>query len=135
MYVLREWHVDGEVLRPPKVEGRFLVANGQVLTFLNNRSNAANQTTVVAVGSYVLDATHFSYSYSETSTFVQTPSAISASRKPPWEGVRTFALAAEDNTVRLSAENGKYEMLFTTEGLTYSEDGKVLRVWRRAEKP
>ena len=134
VYVLLEWHIDGEVFRPPQVEGRFLVTNGEALTVLHNRSKEANQTTAVLIGGYTLDATHFSYSYPETSVFVQTPSAITVSPKPLWEGIRTFALTADGNAVRLRADNGKYEMVFTTDGLTYSKDGKVVRVWRRAEK-
>jgi hypothetical protein len=45
--------------------------------------------------------------------------------------MRSFAAKLEDGVVRLRSENGQQEFLFTAEGITYSENGKPLRVWRR----
>jgi hypothetical protein len=131
MYALQEWHTSGGVFRPPQVEGRFVLLNGALVLVLHNRIQKANQTTVASYGSFVLAATQFSYRYEETSTFTQTPSGITVSPKAPWEGMRSFSASREGDVVRLRAGNGQQEFLFTAEGLTYSENGKVLRVWRR----
>lgn len=46
-----------------------------------------------------------------------------------------FTLISENNAVRLRSVNGLQEFLFTPDGLTYSENLSVERVWRRvAEK-
>jgi len=131
VYSLQEWHLGGEVVRPPRVDGRFLLLDGAVITIVHNRVQEAKQITFVAYGSYLLDATRFSYRYDDTSAFVQTASAITVSRKLPWEGMRAFTLIREGNAVRLRSDNGLQEFLFSPDGLTYSENGKVQRVWRR----
>jgi len=37
LYTLEEWHKDGEVLRPPQVDGRFILLNGTIMTILDNK--------------------------------------------------------------------------------------------------
>ena len=131
VYALQEGHLGGEDVRPPRVDGRFFLLDGVVITVLHNRVQEGNQTTVASYGSYLLDATHFSYRYDDASVFVQTATAITVSRKPPWDGMRTFTLMSENNAVRLRSDNGLQDFLFPPDGLTYSENGKVQRVWRR----
>jgi hypothetical protein len=131
VYSLQEWHLGGEVVRPPRVDGRFFLLDGAVITIIHNRVQEDKQTTFAAYGSYLLDATRFSYRYDDASVFVQTASALTVSRKPPWEGMRSFKLVSEGNAVRLRSDNGLQEFLFSPDGLTYSENGKVQRVWRR----
>ena len=67
----------------------------------------------------------------DTSVFVQTGAGITVSRKLPWDGMRAFAVLSEGSSVRLRSDNGLQEFLFTPEVLTYSENGKLQRVWRR----
>jgi hypothetical protein len=132
VYSLQEWHLGGEIVRPPLVDGRFLLLDGAVITVLHNKVKEANQTTVASYGSYLLDGTTFSYRYDDTTVLVQTDAAATVSRKVPWEGMRSFALSSESNVVRLRSDNGQQEFLFTPDGLlTYSENGKVQRVWQR----
>lgn len=131
VYSLDEWQLSAEVARPPRVDGRFMLLNGAVVTLLHNRQSEANQTTVASYGSYSLDAGRFAYRYDDTSVYVQTASGITVSRKLPWEGMRGFAVVAEGNTVRFRSDSGNQEFLFTPDGLTYSENGKVQRVWKR----
>lgn len=44
---------------------------------------------------------------------------------------RSFAADFQNGVVRLRSEGGQQEMMFTVDRLTYSENGKVVRVWRR----
>ena len=132
VYALQEWHMSDGVSRPPQVEGRFVFLNGAVISVIHNRTQEANQTTVAAYGSYLLDATQFSYRYEERSVFTQTPSKITVSHVAPWEVMRSCSASREGDVVHLKAVNGQQEFRFTAEGFTYSaENGKVLRVWRR----
>jgi hypothetical protein len=131
VYELEEWHIDGAVLRPPQVQGRFILLNGTITTILHNRTVPMTQTTSVFVGTYVLDTVHFSYGYQDASIFSEAPSGISSSHKLPWEGVRSFAHIASPDGVLFRSENGQLQFLFTSAGTTYSENGQTLRVWRR----
>jgi len=131
VYELEEWHIDGAMLKPPQVEGRFILLNGTITTILHNRTSSEIQTTSVLVGKYVLDKTHFSYGYQDASIFTLSPSGTSSSHKRPWEGVRSFTPLVMPDGVRFRSENGQQEFLFTAGGLTYSENGQTVRVWRR----
>ncbi len=131
MYALEEWHKDGQVLHPPQVDGRFVLLNGSVVYIIHSRVPGATQTTSASFGTYVLRDGKFSYRYDVPSTFTQTASGITVSRDPPWEGMRSFDVLRDRDAVRLRSPNGAQEFVFTKDGLTYSEGGKVLRVWRR----
>jgi hypothetical protein len=124
VYSLQEWHLGGEIARPPRVDGRFLLRDGEVITLLHNRVQEANQITIASYGSYSLDATHFSYRYDDWSVFVQAATATTVSRKPPWDGMRALTVTSESNAVRLRSGDGLQEFLFTPDGLTYSENGR-----------
>jgi hypothetical protein len=130
VYELAEWHIDGVVLKPPQVEGRFILLNGTITTILH-RTSPEKQTTMVLSGKCVLDKAHFSYGYEDASIFTETPSGTSSSHKRPWEGERSFTAIATPDGIRFLSENGQQEFLFTTPGLRYSENGLTLRVWRR----
>jgi len=135
-YELEEWHVDGAVLRPPQVVGRFVLVSGTVTTVFHNRAHAEKQITAVLLGKYVLDKTAFAYGYHDTSIFTETPSELSVSHKPLWDGMRSFAASmTPPGAVQFSSENGQQGFTITLAGITYSENGQTLRVWRRmAEK-
>jgi hypothetical protein len=130
MYALEEWHTDTGVFRPPQVEGRFTALHGAVVLVLHNRISEANQTTNASYGSYVLNAKEFAYRYEAPSVFTQTSTGITVSHKPFWEGLRSFAVSRDGEAVLLRSATGE-EFLFSREGLKYSQQGKVLRVWRR----
>ena len=84
VYSLEEWHLGAEAVRAPRVDGRFMLKDGAVITILHNRVQETSQMTVASYGSYLLDATRFSYRYDDTSVFVQTGAGITVSRKLPW---------------------------------------------------
>jgi len=131
VYELEEWHVDGAVLRPPQVQGRFILLNGTITTILHSRVPSERQMTSVFVGKYVLENARFSYGYQDSAIVVETPSGVSESHKPPWEGMRSFAMIITPAGVELRSEGGPQAFTFTTAGFTYSENGQTLRVWRR----
>ena len=136
VYELQEWHTDAGVLKPPQVYGRFIVVDGTVATVLRNEAQADKRTTSVTVGYYELDSRHFAYTYTNASSFTETPTQVTASHKTPWEGLRSFTIqkaSAEGLTLR---SEGGQEFVFTKTGMTYSEKaGTPLRVYRRLSKP
>ena len=131
VYALEEWHTESGVFRPPQVEGRASLMNGTIIVILHNRMNESPQTTVASYGTYLLTPTEFSYRYTEPSVFTVTPSSITVSHKPPWEGMRTFNVSREGNAVRLRSPTGAQEFLFSPEGLTYSDAGTGAFVGKR----
>ncbi|MGQ0620747.1 MAG: hypothetical protein ACT4QA_12640 [Panacagrimonas sp.] len=131
VYSLEEWHLAAGVAHPPQVDGRFVLFNGAVIMLLHHRVQEATQTTVVSYGSYTLDLHRFAYSYVDSSAYVQKASGITVSRKPPWEGMRGFAVVSEGSAVRLRSDTGDQEFLLAGDRLSYSENGRIQRVWKR----
>ena len=131
VYVLQEWHRNGEILRPPLVDARSVLLNGRILFIAYDGAQEANKTTMAGYGTYTLEPGKFSYGYEGFTIVTQTASGTSVSEKLPWEGLRPFAATIENNEVRFRATNGPQEFRFTPDGLSYS-DGKQMRVYRRA---
>ena len=131
LYTLEEWHKDGEVFRPPQVDGRLIILNGLFTTILQNRMQPSSRSTTVLIGRYELNSDRFSYGYDDVSVFTEEGDATKVSHKPMWDGMRAFIPGIEGDLVRLRQVNGPYEFVFTSEGLNYFDDGKLLRKWRR----
>src|SRR5690349_18367407 len=89
IYILTEWHTGETVLRPPVVDGRFVLQDGVVITVLNNRSQPASRVAVAAYGTYPLDASGFSYKYDEGTVVTETTEAR-VSHAPLFDGTRSF---------------------------------------------
>jgi hypothetical protein len=131
VYELIEWHDNGSIHRPPEVEGRFVVLNGTVSTILHNRIRPDSRITGILLGTYRLDADTFCYGYDDVSMYTESPTGISVSHDPPWTGLRAFVAKIDGSDVRLRTTDGAEEFLFTTAGLTYRENGRSVRRWRR----
>jgi len=131
VYALEEWHSDGQVFRPPTVEGRMVLLDGTIVVVHHNRTKWPAETTLVAFGKYTLDTDRFGYGYDSTSVITETRSGSSVSHKPLWEGIRSFSISSEHGLVRLRSESGKLAFVFGRTDVTYYEGGQVLLVWRR----
>ena len=129
VYVLQEWHRNGEVMRPPLVDARLVFLNGQTV-FISYDESQDPKKTFVGYGVYILEAGKFSYRYETVSIVTQTASEASVSEKLPWEGLRRFAASIDGNGIHFRAIDGPQESWFTAEGLTYS-DGTQKRIYRR----
>ncbi len=132
-YTLQEWHAGAEILRPPAVDGRFVLSNGVVATILKNWSQPTAKLSAANYGRYSLDISGFSYSYEDAVAVTETPSESKVSHKLIFEGTRSFAVTRDADGVHLRRTEGNIEFFFTSEVLTYSENGKVLRVWKRVK--
>jgi len=132
VYILDEWNIDGKTFRPPLVEGRFVVLNGNIMTVLIDATQEAKKTYSTRYGVYLLTPDSFAYKYETNEIFTQTPDDISLSRAMPWEGMREFTVKQEGNSVHLqSGEKAAFD--FNADGEIYSVGGKPLRVWHRAK--
>jgi hypothetical protein len=132
-YLLQEWHAGEEIIRPPAVDGPFVLRDGVVATILKNWSQPAAKVSAANYGRYSLDSSGFSYRYEGGTAVTETPSEAKVSHKLFFEGTRSFTVSRDANGVRLRRAEGNLEFFFTPELLTYSENGKVLRVWKRVK--
>ena len=130
VYALQEWHRNGEVLRPPLIDGRAVLLNGRLMFIIHDRAQESDKTTIAGYATYILEPGKFSYSYEAWTVIKQTAAGTSVSEKLPWEGLRTFAASIENNEVHLRAIDGPQELRYFADGTSYS-DGKQMRVYRR----
>jgi hypothetical protein len=132
LYILDEWTIAGQTFHPPAVEGRFVILNGNIVTVLIDAIEESKRSYNALFGVYSLTSTSFAYRYETRVGFTQTSDNISLSRAVPWDGMREFTVKQEGNSVHLQfGETAAFD--FNPERLTYSEGGKVLRVWHRAK--
>ena len=129
VYVLQEWHRNGEVMRPPLVDSRLVYLNGHTV-FMSYDGSQETKKTFAGYGVYILEAGKFSYRYETVSIVTQAVGGASVSEKLPWEGLRRFAASIDGNGIHFRAIDGPQEAWFTAEGLTYS-DGTQKRIYRR----
>lgn len=132
VYILDEWTINGQTFRPPAVEGRSVISNGNIMTILTDNSQESKKSYTTVYGIYTLTSDSFAYKYDARMTFIQTPDNISVLRAPLWEGMREFTIKQDGNSVQLQFGD-KAAFAFNPNGQTYSEGGKILRVWRRAK--
>src|SRR6266852_2591513 len=74
VYTLQEWHAGEETIRPPAVDGRVVLSNGDVVTMLKNWSQQAAKLSAAIYGRYSLDRSGFSYSDEDATAVTETPS-------------------------------------------------------------
>jgi hypothetical protein len=130
-WILEEWHMKGEVVRPPKVEGRFIMHENAIVVILLNRAGEG-ASSYYTYGKYTLDASTFSMQFDETSFFKESTSGITVSRKLTFDGkMKSFAISKENNKLQMRADDGT-EVTVDGDTLIYGSKGKVSRIWRRA---
>jgi hypothetical protein len=135
VFELEEWRIDGTPFVPPQVAGRFIVLDGTVTTVLHRRTAVGSETSAILAGTFRLADGRFEYAYQDAAIFTRTPDGVHWSRDPPWVGPRRFSVHSSGDALDLRAEDGKSSFAFRRSEMTYSEDGRVLRVWRRVNPP
>ena len=130
-WILQEWHMKGEVVQPPKVDGRFIIHDNACVVILLNRA-VEEPWSYYTYGKYTLDASTFSMQFDETSFFKESTSGITVSRKLTFDGkMKSLAISTENNKLQMRAEDGT-EITVDGDTLIYGSDGKITRIWRRA---
>src|SRR5882724_5011589 len=79
VYVLQEWHQNGEILRPPVIDGRAVLLNNRLMFIVHDRAQESNKTTIAGYATYILEPGKFSYSYEGWSVITQTGDGTSVS--------------------------------------------------------
>jgi hypothetical protein len=130
-WVLEEWYIAGQAVRPPKVEGRFVIRDNAFVLILLNRSSVP-PWSYYGYGKYALDASTFSMGFDEEAVFVEKASGITVSREPTWEGMKPFGIDMENNQVHLLSDDGSTELIIDGNTLIIERKGEIARTYRRA---
>jgi hypothetical protein len=92
---LVEWHVDGRVLRPPEMDGRWMVYDGLVMA-TRHRDGADGFESTAGYGPYQWGPTSWTYGY-DRSEDRRGPSADDAPLRVTTIPLRTFEITREGN--------------------------------------
>ena len=124
---LVEWHVDGEVLRPPKAGGRWSNHDGVVVAMFH-RDTAAGFESFVGYGTYEMDASYWSYTYER----VQNASGLSAGEATvtvrSGGEPRRFTIVRDGDAIVLEGTNDRRE--YADGYFSYMPNGRLLRKYR-----
>ncbi len=124
---LEEWHVGGQVLRPPQADGRWSNRDGVVLFTLHRTGTAESN---MGWGVYEMTADTWGYRYAHmqtTSGPIGGPFKINVTQ--PAE-MRWFKIRREQGKVVLEGagdDRREYEGPF----FTLMQKGQIIRKWRR----
>ena len=131
-WILEEWYMKGEAVRPPKVDGRFVIHDNVFAVMLINRAGE-EPWSYYGFGKYTLDASTFSMGFDETSFFKESTSGVTVSRKLTWDGeMKSFGLDMENNQLHMRTADGGLEIIVDGNSLIYKQGGEIARIYRRA---
>lgn len=127
---LEEWHVDGQVLRPPRVEGRWSNHDGVVL-FMVHRTTSDSAYSQSGYGTYQMNASTWSYGYARmeaSSGPIGGPAQVTTGRLAS----RAFKISRQGSTIILTFDGPdddrrEYDGVF----FTLIQNGRIVRKWRR----
>jgi hypothetical protein len=124
---LDEWHVDGKVLRPPQIDGRWSNRDGVVLVVYGRRDTGL---TTSGFGTYRITPDTWSYGYTRmvTSTAPAGGQAtVTATDQGP---LRSFTVVRAPGKIVLQGAGGdrrEYDDTF----FTLMQNGQIVRRWRK----
>jgi hypothetical protein len=124
---LEEWHVDGQVLRPPQANGRWSLNNGVVI-FVLHRADTAE--SAVGYGEYKMDATTWQYRYTRMQrTAGPLGGPVTVTVSPPEPEMRVFTITQAPGKVTLQSSDSQHE--YDRTFFTLQQRGRLIRKWRR----
>jgi len=131
-WILEEWHMKGEAVSPPKVDGRFIIHDNAIELILINRTGEG-VWSYYGYGKYTLDASTFSMGFDEVAMFTEATSGTTVSRKLTWDGqIKSFVISMENNQLHLRCADIGYHLIIEKDTLIFKLKGEIARIYRRA---
>ena len=133
---LVEWRVDDRVLRPPEMEGMWMVHNGLVMATRHRLGQDGFESTA-GYGSYRWDATGWTYGY-ERSEDRRGPSPEDAPLRLREIPQRRFAITREGDHLILEDDARTLRWDYDIPGDTFTlmgRDRRIIRVYERIKGP
>jgi hypothetical protein len=124
---LEEWHLDGEVLRPPEIGGRWSNHDGVVVA-IYHRSGPRGFESFAGYGTYKMDGSTWGYRYDRVETARGSSAAdakVAISQVTPGE----FKITREGDKIVLERPNDRRE--YDARYFTFMPNGKTLRKYRK----
>jgi hypothetical protein len=129
---LLEWRVGTETLRPPVVDGLWVVRDGRIMLQLR-RTARDSVVDRFSNGHYTISNASFAYAYDRGLDFARPAgSAPTAHDTLPFAGTRTFRESHTGQGTEYTTADGQSVLLVRGDTLVYSEHGVVVRRWLRA---
>ncbi len=127
---LVEWHIDGEVFRPPEVGGRWSNNAGVVIATFH-RDTAGGFESFVGYGTYEMDASNWSYTYERIET-ARGPSVGDATVNVGSGEPRRFTIVREGDAIVLEGTNDRRE--YADGYFSFMPNGRLLRKYRKVDE-
>lgn len=131
-WILEEWHTKGEAVRPPKVDGRFIIHDNAIEVVLINRTGGGIWS-YYGLGKYTLDTSTFSLGFDDVAMFTESTSGATVSRKLTWDGeMKSFVIRKENSKLQMRCDDIDYDLIVDGDTLILKQGGKIARTYRRA---
>jgi hypothetical protein len=131
-WTLEEWHVDGQIMRPPEMTGVWMVHDGRVMA-IRHRDGPTSFESTAAYGAYRITSDEWIYGYERSEDTTGPTSAAAQLRvrvtlpipmqawKIKREGAKLFL--ERENSIRWEFDGPSFVL--------YAPDGHVLRKYRK----
>jgi hypothetical protein len=127
-FELEEWKVDGRLLRPPQVEGRFSIHDGVIL-FMTLRRDQPIAETVAGYGSYRIDSQGWTYGYTHLETLgAQGEGPLTRIVRPPSSSLLKLQW---DGDMLIVIGKGSDRREYGRDSFTSQLSGSDYRKWHR----
>lgn len=131
---LVEWHVDGRVLRPPEMEGRWMVYDGWVMA-VRHREGPDGYESTAGYGPYHWGPTSWTYGY-ERSEDRRGPTSDDAALRVTEIPMRTFEITRDGDHLILEDADQSLRWDYDIAARTFKLSGRnqrTIRVYQRIE--
>ncbi len=125
---LVEWHFEGQILKPPVVNGRVVFHDGQVVSIFH-RDKDGTAYDFFGYGSYSFNQTTWSYGYARRVEVTRKAGESTVSESSSEQIAHAYRL--DGPNVVLDFQNGERRFVFGPDEFTYIDKGQVLRKWHR----
>lgn len=129
-WYLDEWHVNGQILRPPHIDGRWSNHDGVVMVMFRRMTDGGGVEATAGYGVYEMNADTWSYRYDHMETTTRSTEGPAKVRVSPPRDMRSFRLTRAPGKVVLEGAGGdtrEYEGPF----FSFKQNGQIVRKWRR----
>jgi hypothetical protein len=131
-WTLEEWHVDGQIMRPPEMTGVWMVHDGRVMA-IRHRDGPKSFESTAAHGAYRITADEWIYGYERSEDTTGATAADARLRIRVTLPIPMQAWKIRRDGAKLFLEREK-SIRWEFDGpsfVLYAPDGKVLRRYRR----
>ena len=131
MWELAEWHVEGEVLTPPVVNGRIVFQDGHMVA-IRHINNGGTAYDISSYGSYSFNQAVWGYAY-ERQLEVTTETGESTVTRGT-RAQNAFTYRREGPNVILDNQGRGGRWIWGPDEFSIMQNGQVLRTWRRLQR-